>query len=70
MNTWRKLKDWYEGEFIPHDNDPNSQVVFVGGYQKRPPLVTAMLSVWNCWKENWQMIVGVLGLIVAIISLF
>lgn len=30
-----KIVDWYEGRYVPYENDPRSSVIIVGGYYER-----------------------------------
>ncbi|SFD81343.1 hypothetical protein SAMN04488049_1358 [Tritonibacter multivorans] len=30
-----KVRQWWQGEFVPYENDPNTDLFFVGGWQRR-----------------------------------
>jgi hypothetical protein len=59
-----KIKRWYEGEFIPYENDPNSAVFFVGGNHKRH--WTAKLSRWaiEFYMREWKWTLGAVGAVI------
>jgi hypothetical protein len=69
MSTWKKIKRWYEGKFIPYENDPNSPLVLIGGYQKRPVIVTAVSSAW-LWCQRNCLTILVFASLVATIGSF
>jgi hypothetical protein len=50
---------WYEGKFVPYENDPNSGLVFLGGDHERhwTARVARVLSAF--WLKEWKWIVGV-----------
>lgn len=68
-----KISKWYEGEFVPYENETNSPLYFVGGYQKRTP--SARIARWlvEFWLKDWKWIIptvmSAIGLLVAYQSL-
>ena len=65
-----KIRKWYEGEYIPSENDPDSSVVFVGGYYKRTSLASITRAVVEFHSKEWKWAIPVYltiaGLIVAL----
>ena len=65
-----KIRKWYNGEFIAYENNPNSLVFFVGGYQKRHWASRAAHVVVDFWMKHWQWSIGtslaVCGLLIAV----
>jgi hypothetical protein len=70
MNDQGWVKRWWEGEFIPHENDPHSSVVFVGGRQRRHWTARACRAVAEYARENHRWLIGTaigaLGVLVGI----
>lgn len=66
-----KIKEWYEGEYIPYRNDPDSPVVIVGpGHLRRPVLAYMIKWTFDFWLAHWQWVIttalAIIGLIFAI----
>jgi hypothetical protein len=74
-NIINRIKEWYRGKYIPPpENDPDSPIVIISsGYYKQPFLAEVLKQIGRFWINHWQWIlvflVGVAGLIVAIIKL-
>jgi hypothetical protein len=64
-----KIKRWYEGEFIPYKNDPNSPVFFVGGDTKRH--WTARLARWavEFYLREWKWTLGAAAAVIGALVL-
>ena len=57
--TLRKLiENWYEGEFIPYENDPYDSVVIIGGTYKRHWTARIARTLVKFWLNHWQWIIG------------
>jgi hypothetical protein len=43
-----RLSKWWEGPFIPHDNEAGASIVRIGGYHRRPrgALVVEAIGRW------------------------
>ena len=70
----RKLiRSWWDGEFEPYANDPNSGVVFIGGRQRRHWTSRAAHSVTTFIRLEWKWVIGFLmalaGLVMTYIKL-
>lgn len=69
-NLFEKIKKWYEGKYIPHENDPGSSVVFVGGYYKRTLLTSIVRAVIEFHAKEWKWAIPVyltiVGFVVAL----
>ena len=68
-----KVRAWYVGEYVPFENDPDSPIVFVGGYFERhwsARLVSTFVYFWRFhWKWCLGFLVSVAALVVAYVSL-
>ena len=50
-----RLKKWYQGKWVPGDNDPDSSVVFLGHMER--PLIARTLTIARVfWLKHWQFI--------------
>ncbi len=68
-----QIKDWWSGDYVPYDNDPNSPVVFIGGWHRRPWIATTIEAAlaWalrNGWNVTFTLI-GLVGLWLAYLAL-
>jgi hypothetical protein len=67
------VRRWYEGEFVPHENDSDSQVVFIGGWQRRHWTAEVARSIVKFYGQHWQWvwstIIAVGSLIAAVLAL-
>ena len=70
MTLRAKLKRWYEGEYVPPDNSPDSGLVFlIGHYQRHwsSRFAHTLVDVYfKEWKWVWGSLIAVGSLIVAI----
>jgi hypothetical protein len=59
-----KIRKWYEGEFIPYENAPDSTVLFVGGDHKRH--WTAKLARWviEFYMREWKWTLGAVATVI------
>ena len=68
-----KISKWYEGEFVPHKNETNSPLYFVGGYQRRSRSARIARRLVEFWLKDWKWIIptvmSAIGLLVAYQSL-
>lgn len=69
MGAWRKIKEWYQGEYIPPPpNDPDSPVVFISpGHYEQPLLAKVLRILGHFWLAHWQWIIGTALAIIAIV---
>ncbi|WP_041801821.1 hypothetical protein [Rhodopseudomonas palustris] len=58
------FRKWWDGEFIPHKNEPNSAVFFVGGTDKRH--WTANRARWavSFYLREWKWVIGSVAAVV------
>lgn len=74
MSMKTKLKKWWDGEFIPYDNDDNSGLVFTHGTQKRHWTSRLANAVWGFLGREWKWVcwavVAIIGLTMSYIRLF
>jgi hypothetical protein len=53
-----QIRNWYQGKYVPHTNDPNSSLVFTGGnYEKSLSAKTVTVLV-KFWLQYWQWIIS------------
>jgi hypothetical protein len=48
-NIITKIKDWYRGEYIPPENDPDSPIFRVLGHYKQPLLAKVFKQIGKFW---------------------
>lgn len=54
-----RIKSWYEGEFVPRQNDPNSALFFLnGGQAKRHWTATFIHWAIVFWLREWKWVIG------------
>jgi hypothetical protein len=63
---WKRLKTWYEGEYIPPENDPHSRLVFIVGHYKRPFLARVLSICFEFFSKHWQWCIGTALVIIAL----
>lgn len=62
-----RLKDWYEGEFVPWEKDPNSPLVVIGGGDYRRSLSARVLRTGvEFYSKHWQWCIGTTIAVIAI----
>jgi hypothetical protein len=70
---WSKIQRgilaWYEGKYVPHDNPPDSTLIFVNGgnYNRRWSAKAARVLI-KFWLEHWKWIVGIVVAIYGIVA--
>jgi hypothetical protein len=60
------IKRWYEGEYVPYDNDPDSSLIFLnGGHYRRH--WTAMFTRWaiDFYMREWKWTLATAGAVIA-----
>ena len=64
------IQRWYEGTYVPHENQPHSSLQFMGGYQKRHWTARCARAVIDFCMSEWKWVIGtiiaVAGMIIAI----
>jgi len=73
VNFREKIQRWYEGNYIPPDNRPDSPIVFVLGRYKRHWTSQALHWAVDFYLREWKwllpFVVAIIGTIVAIAKL-
>ena len=63
-----RLHRWWEGKYVPPDNEPNSGVFILQGHYERHWTARWAQVAWNYFKEHHRWIIGLLfALLVAIL---
>lgn len=69
---FQKIKDWWAGELINPNTEPESYAIFTP-YMQRPFLARGFEIVYDFVLSNWQFLIGtaisIAGLVLAYISL-
>jgi hypothetical protein len=55
---WTKIKHWYEGKFMPYENDPGSPVVIFGWDYERHWTSRAAHVVAEFYLREWKWVWG------------
>lgn len=58
MNFLERIRDWYNGKFIPYGNDSNDAVVLIGGTYERHWTAVVARVVAKFWSDHWQWTIG------------
>lgn len=53
MNFLERIRDWYNGKFIPYGNDSNDAVVLIGGTYERHWTAVVARVVAKFWSDHW-----------------
>lgn len=62
-----KIRRWWQGKWVPYENDPDSGVVIFGGNERRHWTASALRMIWEFYREHWKWVWGTTLAIVAII---
>lgn len=52
------LRDWYDGKFMPYENNPDDPVVFIGGAYERHWTANVTRALTKFWLNHWQWTIG------------
>jgi hypothetical protein len=67
------IRDWYHGEYVAYENEPDGHVFLIGGYYQRHWTADLANLLVTFWWEHWKFVVGttlsVIGLVIAYLSL-
>ena len=70
----KALKKWWDGEFVPYENEPSDSVVIIGGTTKRHWTSSVANAVWAFLRNEWKWAIGtgiaVIGLTMTYIRFF
>lgn len=64
-----RIRAWYEGKYVPHNNDPGSGIFFVGGWYDRSPSARAVRVIFEFWRQHWQWCIGTLIALAGLVHL-
>jgi hypothetical protein len=53
-----QIRDWYQGKYVPHTNDPNSSLVFTGGNYDKSLSAKTVTVLFKFWLQYWQWIIS------------
>jgi len=72
MNFQTRVRGWYEGKMVPHENAPNSEV-FLGWSHEHHWTAKCARVLIRFYLANWQWLfgtlIGALSLWVAVLAL-
>ena len=67
---WEKISKWYEGEWVPYENTPDSSIHIIGGDVERhwtAEVVRRFVTFYLAhWKWLWGFAVSLSGLYLAL----
>ena len=70
----KKIKKWWDGEYIPYDNHPSSQVFIIGGFVHRHWTSKVAHSIVDFLGREWKWATGfavaVAGLVMTYLRFF
>lgn len=70
----KNFQQWWDGEYIPYENDPNDGFFIIGGDQVRHWTSDFTHRIWNFIKVEWKWVIGFLltctGLVMTYIRFF
>ena len=70
LNMIKKIKAWYEGEFIPYENNEDSPLIRIGGRTKRPLLAKIISNILLFFKVHGKStIMALLALSAVLVAL-
>ena len=55
-----RIRKWWEGKFMPYDDDPDSGVVIIGGFTHRHWTSRAAHVVVGFLGREWKWVIGTL----------
>ena len=56
----RSIRQWWDGRYVPYENDPRSQLVFIGGGQEWHWTAKAARAVVFFAAKEWRWLIPVL----------
>jgi hypothetical protein len=62
-----QIRKWYEGEFVAHENDPSSALVFTSGNYKRQWTAKLARIVVEFWLRDWKWVIGTVFAVVGVL---
>jgi hypothetical protein len=51
-----RIKDWWKGTYVPHENEPGSSLVFVGGETRYHWTARVCRAVLDFMKVEWKFV--------------
>jgi hypothetical protein len=70
MNLRDFIHDWYEGEFVPFQNEPTSPIYFVGRWERRSLTARLCRVLVEFYQREWKWIIGtgiaIAGIVIAL----
>jgi hypothetical protein len=63
------FKRWYDGEFVPYKNDPNSPLFFIGGDYKRHWTTKLASRAVEFYMKEWKWTLGAAAAIISFVFL-
>ncbi len=67
LKNW--IRNWYEGTFVPYDNDQSSNLFFIGGDQEFHWTARAARLMAAFWLSHWKWIITtVVAVVIAVLK--
>ncbi len=57
------FRRWWEGQYVPYENDPNAAVFFVGGADERHWTANLARWAWGFYQREWKWTLNTLAFI-------
>ena len=57
---WDAIKNWYNGNYTPWDNEPGSSIVFIGYDHNLHWTAKLVRRIAKWYLDNWQWFWGIL----------
>ena len=69
-NLKKRIKEWWEGEFIPPQNPPDAPLIRLYGHHKRPLLALILTRLGKFWIDHWYKIIMILLGIITVLIMY
>lgn len=68
MNNFKtRVRNWWDGRFIPYENDPNDSVVIIGGNQEWHWTARVARRIVAFLGKEWKWVIGTILAVIALV---
>jgi hypothetical protein len=68
MERFRKAaRRWWDGIYVPYDNPPGSDLIFLGGTYERHWTAAAARAAWSYFRDHHRWIIGTIVAVAALL---